>query len=121
MTSAWPGERDPIREIGYELIVGFNDSGQPIYARGATRDPATLLAVQDALEAIEPEPASITSVTMGHVELHLQSGAQVVLRPVFRPSSGRYGDLLKVDERDLPMPDLLADLLNRWRRELIGD
>jgi hypothetical protein len=70
------------------------------------------------LEAMEPAPASITSVTMGAVDLHLNSGARVTLRPVFHPSSASYGGLLKVDDCDLPMPPALATLLNQWRAEL---
>jgi len=116
----WPGPDNPLRSASYELVIGFDPHGQPVYARGSVQDDDTLEALQNMLAALEPTPASITSVTMGTLELVLESGARLSLRPVFRPSTGVYEGLLKVDRYDVPMPDALAALLNGWRRELAG-
>jgi len=119
MKAPWPGLEDPLTEVAYELVVGFNDKGEPVYKRGCQRDLSTLRAIQAVLEPLRRSPASITSVTMGKIELLLNSGARLTLRPVFDPSSSRYRDLLKIENDDVMMPDLLAALLNRWRDELV--
>ncbi|MQA92589.1 MAG: hypothetical protein GEU90_20595 [Gemmatimonas sp.] len=119
MTIPWPGPSDPIREVSYALFVGFDDGGNPVYGHGSVRDAETLQEVQGVLEPLQPSPATITSVTMGEVDLHLQSGARVTLRPVFRPSAERYEGLLKVGNEEILMPDPLAALLNRWRDGLV--
>lgn len=114
----WPGKEDPVLEARYELVVGFNDKGEPVYGNGVDDSPERMRTIGNVLGQLRPVPASITSVTMGSVQLLLKSGAQITLSPVFHIGSGLYGDLFKVDGHDLPMPDDLAVLLNRWRDSL---
>ena len=118
MTQPWPGPADPIAEITYELMLGFDQEGQPVYGRGRVDDEQVLSAVHQMLAPLQPRPASLASVTMGEVELTLQSGARLTLRPVFHPSRDAYGDLFKIDHFDCPMPEALAERLNQWRAEL---
>lgn len=120
MKLPWPGETDPLVGLTYELLTGFDQEGQPVYGRGRVEDESILRVVQQMLAPLEPQPAAITSVTMGRVQIELASGAQLTLRPVFHPSHGVYKDLFKVDHFDCPMPEALADLLNGWRRQLPG-
>lgn len=118
MSMPWPSEKDPVVQVQYELVAGFNGKGEPVCKSGVEKNPARLQMITELLERQNPVPASIPSITMGNVLLLLQSGGQLSLRPVFHISSGLYSDLCKVNEYDLPMPDLLADLLNKWREEL---
>lgn len=118
MNMPWPHRDNPVVEARYELVAGFNDKGEPVCRGGVDDDPERMRGVTETLESLKPVPASVTSVTMGHVTLVLRSGEELTLRPVFRISAEVYGDLFKIREYDLPMPDGLADLLNDWRKEL---
>lgn len=120
MIPVWPSKNDPIVEVSYDLVTGFNDKGEPVYRRGVDRNADVMRTLQTILESLQLSPASIASVTMGSVEIHLGSGATVTLRPVFHPSADEYGGLIKVDHNDVPMPEELADILNRWRKELVA-
>jgi hypothetical protein len=54
---------------------------------------------------------------MGEILIELADGHEIVLRPVFRPSSDVYRDLFFVGEWQYAMPPKLADLFERWRKE----
>jgi hypothetical protein len=113
----WPGENNPIAQINFKLMAGFDTEGQPIYASGEVDSAEELRAVQSILEPLKPVPHTITSVTMGEVLIELADGNKVILRPVFHPSLNTYGDLFFVDEGQYPMPKELVDVFERWRSE----
>jgi|SRR6185503_17627041 len=114
---AWPGGKTPIAKINFALMVGFDDEGQPIYARGEVRAAQELIAVQAILEPLKPVPHTITSVAMGEVTIELEDGNTITLRPVFLPSLNTYRDLFFVDEWQYPMTSPFAATLERWRIE----
>jgi hypothetical protein len=111
----WPEASNPIRRIKYALMTGFDPLGQPVYRRGEVGSAEERQLVQKILEPLRPVPHSITSVTMGEVTLDLADGSTVILRPVFRLSPGVYRDLFMVDEWQYPLPQELAELLEKWR------
>lgn len=116
----WPGKENPIVSIEFELIVGFGKEGQHVYKRGLVDSNKELEAIQDILEPLQPQPAFVSSKTMGRVDLQLTSGDIVTIRPVFHPYYGVYKDLFKVDNLDCLMPQSFADILNRWRQKLLN-
>lgn len=118
MSMPWPGEDDPVVKVEYELVVGIDDKGEPIYKSGVDDDPERMRMIGKTLGELEPLPASITSVTMGSIHLFLRSGTTLTFRPVFHMTSGSYKDLLKVDTYDLPIPDSLVAVVNGWREDL---
>lgn len=113
---SWPRKGNPITRINYALMMGFDEKGQPMYARGEVTSPTEREAVQSILEPLAAVPRTITSVAMGEVEIELEDGNLVILRPVFHPSPGTYRDLFFVDEWQYPMPSSFAELLERWRK-----
>ena len=121
MTRPWPGPTDPIVGISYELLLGFDPEGQPEYGQGRVEDEDELREVQRQLTPVRPHPGGATSVTMGTVGIELESGARLTLRPVFHPPQDTYGGLFKIDHDDCPMPEALADRLNRWRERLLSE
>jgi hypothetical protein len=97
-------------------MKGFAVDGQPLYASGAMESGGELEMVQSILEPLRAVPHTVASVTMGEVNLELEDGSKVTIRPVFHPSLNTYGDLFFVDEWQYPMPEQLAELLERWRK-----
>jgi hypothetical protein len=113
---AWPGNTNPITEIRFALMAGFDAEGQPMYATGEVASSEECKEIQSILECLKPVPHSITSVTMGEVIVELADKNRITLRPVFHPSRNCYSDLFFVDERQYPMPPSMAELLERWRK-----
>jgi hypothetical protein len=109
------GSSGKIRSIRFALMSGFDATGQPVYARGTVRSSEECALLQSILEPLRPVLHSISSVTMGEIAISWQDGSADTLKPVFHPSSDRYGDLFFVDELQYPMPAELAALLERWR------
>jgi len=117
----WPGKENPIIGIAFELFVGFDEEGQPVYGRGQAHSQEELRTVQALIEPLQLSPASISSVTMGKVQIKLEDDSIITFRPVFHPSLDVYKDLFKVNKFDCAMPAPFADILNRWRRQLLGE
>lgn len=117
----WPEKRNAIISITYELVVGFDEEGHRILKKGHVQDSKELEDVQTLLEPLQPYPAEITSQTMGNVDIRLEDGSLIRIRPVFHPAYGVYRDLFKVDNFDCVMPDSLADIFNRWRHRLLDE
>jgi hypothetical protein len=115
--TAWPGEKNPIKKIWFALMTGFDPQGQPVYVRGKVESAQEREMVQSLLAPLRPAPLSIASVTMGEVNLELEDGSTILLRPVFHPSLKVYRDLFMVDQWQYPLPRSLAALFDRWRKE----
>jgi len=116
----WPEKENPIISITYKLMTDFDTEGNPIYGQGSVQDDREFKVVQNVLEPLHPSPATITSITMGKVNLKLSNGELITLRPVFHPSLDVYKDLFKVENFDFNMPASFAGLLNKWRRQLLN-
>ncbi len=114
----WPEKENPIISIMYELMTGFDKDSNPVYKQGSIQDNRELQVVQNILEPLQPSKATITSITMGKVNLKLLNGELITLRPVFHPSLSVYKDIFKVENFDFDMPELFADLLNKWRSQI---
>lgn len=117
----WPGKKDPIIGIEFELMIGFDEEGQPVYKHGRVRSDKELDAVQVMLEPLQHSPSSITSVTMGKVYLKLYSGTVLTIRPVFHPSLDVYRDIFKVGDLQYHMPASFANMLELWRGRLLDE
>ncbi len=115
--TVWPSKENPIAKIRFALMQGFDAGGNPVYGRGTVDSAEEREEVQRLLAPLVPSPLSVAAVTMGEVELELQDGSSVTLRPVFHPSRDRYGDLFTVPALQYPMPSAFAELLERWRRQ----
>lgn len=116
----WPEKGNAIVSITYELIVGFDEEGHRIFRRGHAQDSRELESMQALLEPLQPHTAEITSQTMGKVDIKLEDGSLITIRPVFHRPYGVYKDLFKVYNFDCVMPQPLADILNRWRNRLLN-
>ncbi len=117
----WPGKDNPVVHIEFELMMGFDDNGQPIYRHGKVMSKEECQEVRDILEPLSPASEAFTCVTMGKVYLTLQDSEIITLRPLFHPSLNIYRDIFKVDEDQYYMPDEFADILHRWRSRLLSE
>ncbi|MCP3999124.1 MAG: hypothetical protein GY722_29275 [bacterium] len=117
----WPGQGDPIVAIEFELMIVFDEEGQPQYTGGRVASREEVNAVTEILAPLQATPMSITSVVMGKVRLELASGATIEIRPVFHPSLDAYQGLFKVNNLQYPMPDAFAALLEEWRHRSPGE
>jgi hypothetical protein len=119
MSIPWPTAENPIVHISYSLFIDFDDEGQHIYGTGDVDDAAELLKVQKLIAPLKLHPAELAAKPMGNVEITLQNGEVLLLRPVYHYPHGVYRDLFKVDHYDCFMPDALAAVLNDWRARLL--
>ena len=116
-STSWPGKNNPITQISFALMAGFDSQGSPVYTKGTVESAQERRQVQAILEPLRPAPLSIASVTMGELTIVLEDGTTLTLLPVFSPSLDSYRDLFIVDEGQYPLPPSLAELLEHWRKK----
>lgn len=111
----WPSEGNQIKEVTYQLLSGFDLSGNPVYVKGETDKIDDLRSLQVALQHTQHNDEPFSSIAMGTVNILLSNGDSLILLPVFEQSKQSYGGLFYIGSDQYFMNQDIVKLLEQWR------
>ena len=113
----WPSEKNPIVEVQWQLLSGFNEEGDPVYKSGKVTEADQLTVLSKEMATLQPNETLFTTVAMGRLDLILKDNQKLRIQPVFSQKTNLYQDLFYADHNQYNMPSEMKRLLNRWRIE----